>query len=135
MSHYTTLDTTIVSTEFLVQALADMGFAEVEVHEAAQPLVGWRGDLRENQAEVIVRRRHLGRSSNDIGFARNAEGRFEALISEFDRGRYDQGWLGKLTQRYAYRVARDSLAKQDFALVEESMDDDRTIRMTVRRMA
>ena len=135
MSHYTTLDTTIVSTEFLIQALADMGFADVEVHEAAQPLVGWRGDLRETQAEVIVRRRHLGRSSNDIGFARNAEGRFEALISEFDRGRYDQGWLGKLTQRYAYRVARDNLAKQDFTLVEESMDDDRTIRMTVRRMA
>lgn len=43
MSHYTTLDTTIVSTEFLVQALADLGFADVEVHEAAQPLVGWRG--------------------------------------------------------------------------------------------
>ena len=135
MSHYTTLDTTIVSAEFLVQALADMGFADVEVHEVAQPLIGWRGDLRETQAEVIVRRRHLGRSSNDIGFARNAEGRFEALISEFDRRRYDQAWLGKLTQRYAYRVARDNLAKQDFTLVEESMDDDRTIRMTVRRMA
>lgn len=135
MSHYTTLDTAIVSQEFLLESLADLGFQDVEVHEAPQPLVGWLGDARENRAEVIIRRRHVGAGSNDIGFRRTAEGHFEAIISEFDRPRYDHAWLGRLTQRYAYRVAREMLADQDFSLVEESMDEDKTIRMTVRRMA
>jgi hypothetical protein len=135
MSHYTTLATAIVSAEHLVAALHDLGFDEVERHDTPQPLVGWLGDTRGNKAEVIIRRRHVGIASNDIGFARTGDGRFEALISDFDRARHGPEWLGRLTQRYAYRVARDTLAAQDFDLVEESMDEDRTIRMTVRRMA
>lgn len=135
MSHYTTLETAIVSAEHLAQALRDLGFAEVEVHEEAQPLVGWLGDSRAQRAEVIIRRKHVGTASNDIGFARGADGRFEAMISEFDRHQYGPEWLGRLTQRYAYRVARDVLAEQEFSLVEESMDDQKRIRMTVRRTA
>ena len=135
MSHYTTLATTIQSVDHLVAALADLGFDDVEVHALAQPLVGWRGDIRTDTAEVIIRRRHVGGASNDIGFARNADGRFEAVISEFDSPRFDAEWLGRLTQRYAYRVARDTLSAQGFDLAEESMDDDRQIHMVVRRMA
>lgn len=135
MSHYTVLQTKIQDTRLLVQALEDLGFAEVEVHTAAQPLVGWLGDSREQRAEVIVRREHVGPGSNDIGFARRADGSFEALISEFDRDTYDHLWLGRLTQRYAYRKARETLAAQDFDLVEEEIDQDGRIRCTVRRVA
>ena len=40
-----------------------------------------------------------------------------------------------MAQRYAYRVARDMLAAKDFDLVEESLDDQNAIHLTVRRMA
>ena len=135
MSHYSVLQTRITDAETLVEALADLGFAEVEVHETPQPLVGWLGDERETRAEVIVRRAHLHRASNDIGFARRPDGRFEALISDYDRKTFGQAWLGRLTQRYAYRVARKVLSAQDYDLVEERVDEEQKIHMTVRRMA
>ncbi len=135
MSHYTTLETAFVSDKHLVLALEDMGFSDVERHEEAQPLVGWMGDTREARAEVIIRRKHLSGSSNDIGFARKADGRFEVRISDFDRGQYGNLWLGQLAQRYAYRVARDVLAEQGFDLVDESVSADRQIHLCVRRAA
>lgn len=135
MSHYTTLQTRISDIETLVEALADMGFEDVEVFDQARPLVGWLGDRRSQGAEVIIRRCHVGQASNDIGFTRGADGTFEALISEYDRSSYDHAWLGRLAQRYAYRKTRKALSAEGFDLVAEAMDDSRRIHMTVRRMA
>lgn len=135
MSHYTALQTRISDLDLLIEALADLGFDHPDVFETAQPLLGWRGDERQQTAELIIRRRHLGAASNDIGFGRTADGFFEALISDYDRRRYDADWIGKLSQRYAYRKARRVLASQGFDLVEENMDADRRIHMTVRRTA
>lgn len=135
MSAYTTLKTKMVSTEHLVRALKDVGLEEVEVHETPQPLVGWLGDGRAQKAEVIIRKRHVGMASNDIGFARDENGHFVALISDFDRARYNQAWLQSLVQGYAFHVVKDQLAEQDFSVVEESVDEERNIRIHVRRMA
>ena len=135
MSHYTVLQTEIHDARILVEALGDLGFQDVELHETPQALVGFEGDRRLESAEVIIRRRHISAGSNDIGFARQPDGRFEAIISDFDRADYDRLWLGRLTQRYAYRAARETLAAQDFDLVEEEVDQMGTIRCTVRRMA
>ena len=85
MSHYTTLETRLVSEKHLVLALKDMGFDEVEVHAEPQPLVGYQGDERAQRAHVIVRRRYLGRDSNDLGFFRNPAGCYELIVSEWDR--------------------------------------------------
>ncbi len=135
MSHFSVMQTAFVSAEHLVAALADMGFSIIETHDVPQHLYGWRGDVREQTAEIIVRREHISAASNDIGFARAPDGTFRAIISEYDQRDYDAAWLGKLGQRYAYRAARDTLAQQGFDLVEENMDEEKTIRMTVRRMA
>lgn len=134
MSHFTVVNTQIVSQEHLVKALQDMGFHAVESHELAMPLEGWLGDSREQQAEVIVRKQYVGHASNDIGFARQPDGTFIAYISEYDRSRYNHAWLKKLTQRYAYHVAMDKLQEQDFTLVEEEVEEDNSIRLTLRRM-
>lgn len=135
MSHYTVLQTRIHDTRLLLEALADLGFTEVELHQTPQPLVGWQGDIRAQTAEVIIRREQIGPASNDIGFARRPDGSFEAIISEFDSERFDEAWLGRLSQRYAYRLTRETLAGQDFDLVEEEIDAQGTIRCTVRRVA
>ena len=134
MSHYTTLQTQMVSAPHLVRALADVGFAVVEVHETPQALYGFMGERREQGAEVIVRREHVGSASNDIGFLRGPEGVFTAIVSDYDRSRYDEAWLGRLTQRYAYHVAMDMLAEQGFSVVEEQAAEDRSIHIVVRRM-
>jgi hypothetical protein len=38
-------------------------------------------------------------------------------------------------QGYAFHVVKDQLAEQDFSVVEETVERDRTIRLSVRRMA
>jgi hypothetical protein len=134
MSHYTVMETQLSSAEHLVKALNDLGFENVEVHAEPQRLVGWLGDDRTNRAHVIVRKREIGFVSNDIGFLQTPSGYFKAQISDFDRLKFDEEWLRALTQRYAYHVAKDMLAEQDFEAIEESRETDGTIHLTVRRM-
>jgi hypothetical protein len=135
MSHFTTLKTRLTETGALIKALADVGFKHVEVHEQAQHLYGYLGDRRPQTAEVIVRKKYVGRASNDIGFKRRDDGTFDAIISGYDRGKYSQEWLERLTQRYAYHVARAKLEEQGFALVTEEKDRDGRIHLVLRRMA
>jgi hypothetical protein len=100
MSAYGEFETTVREQGFLVEALADMGYmAEVQPDGAA--LFGYHGDERPERAHVIIRRVQLDSASNDIGFARGADGRFRAILSEYDRGiGYDEKWLGKVHQHY-----------------------------------
>jgi hypothetical protein len=135
MSHFTVLRTHITDVESLVKALAELGFPQVEVHQTAQHLYGYQGDVRPQTAEVIIRRQFIGRASNDIGFKRQEDGTFDAIISDYDRARYSQQWLHRLTQRYAYHVARARLEEQGFALVTEETQQDGQIHLVLRRMA
>lgn len=135
MSAYTTLRTRIVSTPHLRMALEDLGFSNVEIHDEPQSLEGFLGDTRSNRAHVIIRRKYLDWLSNDLGFRRRMDGSYEALISDYDRPRYDEQWLQKLSQRYAYHVAKEQLLEQGFHLVEETVEANKTIRLTLRKMA
>src|SRR5262245_32524800 len=135
MSHFTKLRTQITDTDGLLKALLDVGFKDVEAHETAQNLYGYKGDARPQTAEVIVRRKYVGHASNDIGFKRQADGTFEAIISGYDRGKYSKAWLDRLTQRYAYHVARTKLAEQGFDLVTEETQEGGSIHLVLRRMA
>jgi len=134
MSHFTTLHTRLTDQDALVAALRDVGYPDVEVHDDAQPLCGYRGDLRRDRAHVIVRRRHIGSASNDIGFVRQPDGRFGAVISDYDRARHGQAWVERLTARHAYHVTATTLAAQGFDMVEEQQDHDGTIRLLLRRV-
>ncbi|WBB60278.1 DUF1257 domain-containing protein [Streptomyces sp. WMMC500] len=134
MSHFSVLSTALTDTDALCAALADVGYREVEVHDTAQPLHGYRGDRREHTAHVIVRRRHVGRLSNDIGFLHGEDGRFTAAISDYDRRRHDAAWLDRLTARHAYHVTAARLAEEGFHLAEETTERDGTVRMVLRRV-
>ena len=103
MSAYGEFETTVREQRFLVEALAEMGYM-AEVHPDGAALFGYRGDERPERAHVIIRRAQLDSASNDIGFARGADGRFRAILSEYDRGiGYDEKWLGKVHQHYKER--------------------------------
>jgi Protein of unknown function (DUF1257) len=135
MSHFTSIKTQIKQVEPLLQALADLGFQAVEVHETAQPLFGFRGDVRSQTAEVIIRRQYVGAASNDIGFKRQADGTFEAIISDYDRQVYAPQWLNQLTQRYGYHLLKATVPQQGFTVEEEEVLADGTIRLVVGRWA
>jgi hypothetical protein len=46
----------------------------------------------------------LDSASNDIGFARDSSGVYQAIISEYDRGiGFDETWLGRVAQIYKER--------------------------------
>lgn len=133
MSHFTCIKTQIKHQDALLKALADFGFKEVEVHETAQHLYGYQGDLRSQTAEVIIRRQYLGSASNDIGFKRQKDGQFEAIISEYDRHKYSQEWLNGLAQRYGYHMLMETAPEQGFTIEEEETLEDGTIRVVVAR--
>ena len=62
------------------------------------------GDKRAERAQVVIRRRQLDSASNDIGFARDESGVYQAIISEYDRGiGFDDAWLGRIAQTYKER--------------------------------
>lgn len=133
MSHFTCIKTQIKNRDALVQALADIGFNNVEVHETAQHLYGYQGDVRPQTAEVIIRREYIGAYSNDIGFKQQQDGQFEAIISEYDCSQYSQEWLNNLTQRYGYHMLMETAPAQGFTVEEEETLEDGTIRVVVAR--
>ncbi|MCA2969335.1 MAG: DUF1257 domain-containing protein [Acidobacteriaceae bacterium] len=103
MSKYEELRTVLSDERFLLEALRDLGFSP-DVSGEGLSLYGYLGDERPEKANIVIRRRQLNSASNDIGFARDANGVYRALISEFDRGiGFDDAWLGRVAQTYKER--------------------------------
>jgi len=134
MSHFTRIKTKIVEREFLLKALAELGFANAEAHDHAAPLYGYQGDQRPDRANVIIRRQYVGAASNDIGFQLQHDGTYEAIISGYDRAKYSQEWLDKLQHRYAYHATKATLEEQGFTVTDEAKDNDGRIHLMLRRM-
>jgi len=103
VSKYGVTVTELREERYLTEALQELGY-QFEVHPQGANLEGYEGLERPERAHVIIRRRHLDPASNDIGFARTADGRFTALLSEYDRAiGYDHKWLGRVQQVYKER--------------------------------
>lgn len=86
MSAYQELETEFQDQACLVQALeALFGEGSVSTYEKPAQLVGYGGDLRRQCAHVIVRRKHIGGSSNDMGFIKQDDGTYKMWLSEYDQ--------------------------------------------------
>ena len=123
MSAYITLATPMTDRQCLLDALADLEFGsnKVEVHEDAVPLVGYRGRRRSQQANIIIRRQHVGGSSNDVGFLETETG-YRAYVSGFDHPRFGTEWLSKIHERYQihWSVKQERLAEEERRQQEEA---------------
>ncbi len=110
MSHYVECRPHFKDRQALVDALLAVGFSreQIELHDEAVPLFGYRGDQREQRAHVVIRRQHVGPAANDVGWERLPDGTYRAWISEYDgRHRFDAAMQNRLKQEYAYAaVAR-----------------------------
>ena len=136
MSHYSTYDTCIKDQNLLVQSLVEMGFdrENIEVHDMPVHLYGYQGDRRKQVANVVIRREHVGNSSNDLGFLRKEDGTFEAIISEYDRRslKYNEGWLNQLNQKYAVTAYTEKLRAKGFKVFSKKEKDGR-VHIDMRR--
>lgn len=134
MSHFTRTRTRLVDGRALVEALVALGFDDVENHDDAVPLFGYRGDQRADKANIIVRRKHIGSASNDIGFVRTPSGEFTAIISEFDARRFGPNWLRQLSVEYARATVNQYAADNGWTREQgEVVEEDGTIRLVLRR--
>lgn len=110
ISAYSPFATEFNDQECLVAALAETGYKEVEIHEQPTNLIGYYGDTRPEVANIIVRRREIGRASNDIGFVKDeTTGNYKAIISDYDRGHHNDKWLTGLKVVYTdKRMAKEA---------------------------
>jgi len=103
VSKYVEMTTSLTDETYLVEALRELGY-EPEVCREGKALIGYMGDERAERAQIIIRRKHLDSASNDIGFARDGNGAYRAVISEYDRGiGFDDAWIGRVSQTYKER--------------------------------
>jgi hypothetical protein len=135
MSHYCEVAIELTDEGCLVAALSRLGFqGKVEVHREAQTLYGYMGDARPQKAHIIIRRQHVGRAANDLGFERQADGKYRVWVSEFDQSHngYDNAWLGRLKQAYGIEKVRKEAKKRGYSLTEQKQENG-TVRLVLRR--
>ena len=116
MSAYSQLQTIYRDRDCLVEALKEMGYGTVEIHEDAQQLQGYHGDLREQRANVIVRRKYVGNASNDLGFVKKEDGTYAAIVSDFDSIRHNTKWFDGLKRSYTDKVTTKAAKKMGLKL-------------------
>ena len=115
MSAYTSLETEFNDQDCLIAALADnedRKYTDIVVHEKAVPLVGYHGDTRSQVANIIIRRNTIGSASNDIGFVKGEDGKFKAIISDYDSNRHGNKWMTAVKQSYTEKRAVKEMKRQ-----------------------
>lgn len=122
MSAYITLMTPMTNQEFILAALTDMGFQrdQIEVHAEPVQLVGYGGERRAQTANIVIRRRHVGTASNDLGLLATPTG-YQLQVSDYDRHQYGDDWVRRLHDRYRHHetIAQERLAEAERRRLED----------------
>ena len=125
MSEYHELKTEYKDRDCLVEALNDAGYKTVEVSETPLPLYDYTGrqthylDKTGDKANVIVRRKYIGGMPNDLGFAKQADGTYSAIVSDYDSSKHNKGWFNNLRKSYVEKVDIKTAAKQGFKFLRK----------------
>lgn len=107
MSEYAATKTEYKDKDCLIKALNAQGYNTIEDHEVPQQLIDYRGnptrylDKNGDKANIIVRRKYVGGAANDLGFLKQADGTYSAIVSEYDSGKHNKQWFEGLKKNYA----------------------------------
>lgn len=82
MSQFATIRTRIKDKAILLKCLKDLGYPYEEGNNLS--LYGYMGDTRSETADIVIRRKHIGSASNDIGF-KKVGSYYNLIISNFDQ--------------------------------------------------
>ena len=116
MSAYHTYGTDFVDQDCLVQALQDVQCYKAQVHDSPVHLIDYCGRTRPDMAEIVVPRAQINGAANDIGFKRQKNQTFKAIISEYDSCFHNADWMEKLKDSYAERKSIQIGKSQGFAV-------------------
>lgn len=109
MSAYSETSTEFKDGELLIEALTAMGYKPRNCIGNQQALESYTGDYRTPdgqghtsdmnkamKADIIIPRKQVGGSSNDIGFVKGADGKYKAIISDYDSTKHNVKWLNEV---------------------------------------
>ncbi len=135
MSEYIKAKSKIRNLKSLLEALKELGFDNVEVGKDLH-LYGYRGDIRPETANVVIRRKYCGDSANDVGFKLEADGTYTSIISQYDRNdnlKIGPKFEGKVVQ-LSIANNTERMAKLRGLRVRRRMNEKGEIKMFLSRI-
>ncbi len=128
MSLYCQVQTQFKNESALVEALMETGKwtkGQIDIYQTASHLFGYKGDQRPEVANVIIKRQFMSGASNDIGFIKNEDGTYSAIVSQYDKKKYNDVWMQTLKANYAYHAIRLQQEARGRRVSRERLPDGR----------
>ena len=130
MSEYCVVQLEVTDKEILTKALSELGY-KYEVHSKPVSLYGYQGDVRPEQANIVIRRKNLGSAANDIGFLKEGK-KYKMIISEFDKtAAHSDGLLNKLKQVYSKHKILKQVEKMGYKISNQKVDANGRLRIRI----
>ena len=117
MSAYKKIKCNFVNKDSLIKALKTIGLNPI-THEIATNLRGYKNDIRNEKAEIIIPKEQLNELftglSNDLGFKWNeADNKYDMICSDYDKAnKMDE----RVIQAYAKVVLEEALEEQGYKI-------------------
>ncbi|MBU6230567.1 MAG: DUF1257 domain-containing protein [Cyanobacteria bacterium REEB459] len=127
MSHFSQIKTKIRNLASLTQALSDLG---TDWQAGPCEVRGYQGQTQ--LADVVIPQPN----GYDIGFRRHPDTQDYELVTDLQYWQQPltvDGFLRRVTQRYAYRTVLSQTSSQGFQVSEEQVGQDGSIRLVVQR--
>ncbi|MCP2731688.1 DUF1257 domain-containing protein [Limnofasciculus baicalensis] len=125
MSHFSNIKTQIRNLSSLKDALKDLG---VDWKSGPREVRGYQGNTQ--TAEVVIEQDN----NYDIGFSWNGkEYELVADLQYWQQAWSVDGFLNRVTQRYALHTVMRETANQGFQVAEQQKNQDGSIRLVVQR--
>ncbi|WP_414583710.1 DUF1257 domain-containing protein [Scytonema sp. PCC 10023] len=125
MSHFSQIKTQIRNIDSLKEALTELG---IDWKQGPREVRGYRGQT--HNAEVTIEQEN----GYDIGF--RWTGKEYELVADLQYWQQDvsvEGFLRRVTQRYAYQTVVKETARAGFQVAEQQKNEDGSIRLVVQR--
>jgi hypothetical protein len=125
MSHFSNIKTEIRNLDSLKSALVDLG---VDWKAGPATVRGYQGQT--HNAEVVIEQEN----DYDIGFRWNGhEYELVADLQYWQQPWSVQGFINRVSQRYAYHTVVNEATKQGFQVAEQTNNEDGSVRLVVQR--
>ncbi len=125
MSHFSQIKTQIRNLASLEAALTELG---IDWKPGPRAVRGYRGQT--SNAEIIIEQDN----GYDLGFSWNGnEYELVADLQYWQQNWSVDGFLSRVTQRYAYHTVLKETARQGFQVAEQQQNQDGSIRLLVQR--
>jgi hypothetical protein len=125
MSHFSQIKTQIRNLTSLQAALTDLG---VDWKSGPTAVRGYQGQTR--NAEIAIEQEN----GYDVGFSWN--GKEYELVADLQYWQQPwslEGFLRRVSQRYAYNTVVKETVRQGFQITEQQQNQDGSIRLLVQR--